>query len=100
MSGVAFTAAVKRCGLTDQAAKKFTEMVDDDISDLPFADTDDFKGSLQILKKARMKEMKYAKNKYRTSLTDANLKNTLRLSTTSIVPNIEELVDRHQWHNK
>lgn len=45
-------------------------------------------------------KMKYAKNKYRTSLTDANLKNTLRLSTTSIVPNIEELVDRHQWHNK
>ena len=45
-------------------------------------------------------KMKLKKNKYRTSLTDTNLENTLRFSTTSIVPNIEELVDRVQWHNK
>ena len=45
-------------------------------------------------------KMKLARNKYRTSLTDANLENTLRLSTKSIVPNIEELVDRVQCLNK
>lgn len=45
-------------------------------------------------------KMNFAKNKYRTSLTDMNLENTIRLSTTSIIPNIDQLVDRGQWHNK
>ena len=45
-------------------------------------------------------KMNFAKNKYRTSLTDMNLENTIRLSTTSIIPNIDQLVDRGQWHKK
>ena len=32
--------------------------------------------------------MKFAENKYHISLTDMNFENTLRLSATSIVPNM------------
>ena len=39
-------------------------------------------------------KMKFAKNKCHTSLKEFFWENTLRLSTTSIVPNIEQLVDR------
>ena len=45
-------------------------------------------------------KMNFAKNKYRTSLTDMTLQNKIRLSTTKIIPKIDQLVDRGQWHKK
>ena len=40
--------------------------------------------------------MKFTKNKNRTKITDVHLEDSLRLSTTSIEPNIDALVSLKQ----
>jgi len=44
-------------------------------------------------------KMKLAKNQLRTSITDDNLESTLRIASTNIEPDFDELTNTKQPHN-